>query len=149
MSRQSTKTPHPDPLPAKPGRRRKKSRTSVLPSSQGTMIMHFRSVHTFAMPAIAALLLCGSHLNADVPFPSFPRADSNNNFQKMRIGELNVKTKPEYAEAYADWASWLADRLAHPPFNGEEYKGKPMMPPESIETLLEEVELRCCVIPKR
>ncbi len=96
---------------------------------------------------LAALVVSFSSARADVPFPSFPKSDALNNLSKMRNGLLNVKDKPEYANAFADLASWMADRLAHPPFNGEEPKVKPTRV-ENIDTLLEEVEFYCTVPPR-
>jgi hypothetical protein len=56
-----------------------------------------------------------------------------------------VKDKPEYPNAIADLASFMADRVVHPPFNGEEPRTRTT---ESIDTLLDEID-RYSVVPKR
>lgn len=103
---------------------------------------------TCAIPVLFAMVASVSLAGAAVPYPSLPKSDALNNLQKMRLGQLNVKDKPEYANAMVDMASWLADRLPHPPFNGEDLNVKMAGPPESIDTLLEEVE-RYCILPPR
>jgi len=102
----------------------------------------------FAVLAGSIFFCCGSGLRAEVPFPNSPKSNAYNNVQKMRLGQLNVKDKAEYPNSYADLASYLVDRLVHPPFNGKEFKGKQIGPPESIDTLLEEVANYCIVPPR-
>jgi hypothetical protein len=82
---------------------------------------------------------------APPPFPNQPKSDALNALQKMKLGTINVKDKPEYPNYIADLASFAADRVVHPPYNGEEAKTKTN---ESIESLLDEVS-GWCVFPKR
>lgn len=111
--------------------------------------MRFRRVHSLTVVvAISSLVVFSAAPTAaqQIPFPNQPRSDAFNALQKMKLGTINVKEKPEYANAYADLASFLADRLVHPPFNGEEPKGKTN---ESIDTLLDEVTSTWSVFPRR
>jgi len=109
--------------------------------------MRFCRVHSwFAVVAITVLVgISTAPSAAQIPFPNQPKSDALNALQRMKLGTINVKEKPEYTNAFADLASFAADRLVHPPFNGEEPKGKAT---ENIETLLEEVN-GWCVFPKR
>jgi hypothetical protein len=112
--------------------------------------MRFRRVNPLcSLLAISTLLAWTSAATAvDIPFPNSPKSDAFNNLQKMKLGTINVKDKPDYPNAIADLASFMADRIVHPPFNGEEPKVKPTGTPESIDTLLDEID-RYCVVPRR
>ena len=73
----------------------------------------------------------------------YPRRPSDTTvLEKMRGGTAKVSDSPKNEDLLNDQAIWLAHRLVHPPFNGKEPDKKSAIP-ESLETLLDEVDRAC------
>ena len=102
------------------------------------MIRSFGSRVGVCLALFLGFLLSSPLVGADIPYPKRP--PNTTDLERMRGGTLSVAANlAKNKQLIGDLAKYLAHRLVHPPFNGEELKIKPPIH-EDLDTLLVEVD---------